>query len=226
MFLTQVLKFLLGTAAATHPQTQNPIDVDDLLSYECARSVAGMLEPDDQSGPLFVREDLVFTSVQAKDGSKLLIVNAGSGTYALPLGNSGVNRIKFSIPARDADAQKKYYLTYLHDEAKRSRVFEFATLGPPGNKVEADFKTAKANRADELLPNLEFKIHETAETVLALLAEDRLDRRNLKSHKAEHCEHIARRSPALGKILKRNLDVVAAMVVGAGSRAPASAKSF
>jgi hypothetical protein len=192
--------------------------MDELLSYECAKSVATMLYPEDQAGPVFSVSDLVFTSIEASDNSRMLIVSAGDGLYSIPLERDGVNRLRFSIPAHGAVKPKEFYLGFLHDSVTRSRFFDFSADRPPLGKEEIDYAYVVPRRADQLLPNLEYNIHETAEGMLLSLTEGRLERSQIISQKAHNCEHITRKAPALGRNLKRNLDVVEKIVIGPKSK--------
>jgi hypothetical protein len=192
--------------------------MDELLSYECGKSVAGMLYPEDQAGPVFSVSDLVFTSIEASDNSRFLIVSAGDGVYSIPLERAGVNRLRFSIPAHGTTKPKEYFLGFLHDSVTRSRFFDFSAERPPLGKEEIDYAYVVPRRADQLLPNLEYNIHETAEGMLLSLTEGRLDRSQIISQKAHNCEHITRKSPSLGRNLKRNLDVVEKIVIGPKSK--------
>src|SRR4051812_1702968 len=92
----------------------NVVAIDEILSYECARSITSLIGSDEQIGPVFSRGQLVFTSVEAQDSSKLLIVNAGSGNFVVPLESSGVNRIRFEVPTAQRGQLKVFFLSYMH----------------------------------------------------------------------------------------------------------------
>jgi len=188
--------------------------MDELLSYECGKSVAGMLPAREQTGPVFSDHGLVFTSIEAADTSRLLVLSAGAGTYSVRLEKAGVNRIRFAIPVKGAGGTQTYFLSYLHDPVSNSRVFDFSSGRPPLGKDETDYALLNVRRADHLLPNLDYSIHETAESLLAALTEGRLRRDQVLRQKAENCEHITRKTPVLGRNLKRNLDVVEMIVMG------------
>lgn len=241
MLLEALISLIFGAQVTTTPSPvpelmQAQASMQELLSYECGKSIATMVVPEEQVGPVFANEDLVFTGIEASDNSRLLIVTSGEGTYAVPLAKSGVNRISFSIPTRGPNKQTDFYLGFLHDSVTRSRFFDFAEGRPPAGKTEADYTKVVARRSEGLLPNLEYKIHETAEGLLAALTEDRLPRSHILNQKAYNCEHITKKNPALGRSLKRNLDVVEQIVLGPkakpkptmvaaispGSRGPAS----
>jgi|GEM_PF-3653195 len=214
--------FGLGVTVTSKPALPDPMQtqasMEELLSYECAKSVSTMLLPEDQIGPVFSVNELVFTSIEANDNSRLLIVSAGVGTYSIPLERAGVNRLRFSIPVHGSAQPKNFYLGFLHDSVTRSRFFDFSVNRPPMGKEETDYAFVVPHRADGLLPNLEYKVHETAEGMLASLTEGRLARAQITRQKAENCEHIVRKTPALGRNLMRNLDVVERIVLGPRSK--------
>lgn len=191
-------------------------------AYDCAKSVASLLEPEDQLGPMFVREDLVFTSLEANDGSRFLIVDAGTGPFTLPLVKLGLNRIRFELPSRVESKRKIYFLTYLHDNVSFGRVLDFASEHLPMGKRVGDYKWVTPTRAQGLSTHFDYNIRETAEELLVSLTDGKLSRSQLRKHKIESCGQIA--------MLKRRLDVVEMIVMGAtiagapssSSRAPAS----
>lgn len=217
MLWTNIFNLFFGAAVVIAPlpdPMRTQASMQELLTYECGKSVAEMLAPEEQAGPVFAVEDLVFTGVEASDNSRMLIVTAGDGAFAIPLVRAGVNRIRFSLPTRGADKRKEFYLGFLYDSVTRSRFFDFAADRPPMGKEETDYAEVQPQRSENLLPNLEYKIHETAEGMLASLTEGRLSRKHVISQKADNCEHITRKTPALGRNLKRNLDVVEQIVLG------------
>ncbi len=222
MLWNQILQMFFGSTlivAQSLPDPKHrPTSMEELLSYECAKSVATMLYPQEQPGPVFSADGLVFTSIEANDNSQLLIVSAGNGTFAIPLYQVGLNRVRFKIPSHNSSQPNEFFLGFLHDPVTRSRVFDFAAQRPPLGKKDSDYKFVAPRRAEGLLPNLEYKIHETAESMLASLTEGRLARAQVVRQKADNCEHITRKSPALGRNLKRNLDVVEKIVIGPKSK--------
>lgn len=225
MFWKQLLHIVFGGSLAASPlpdPMQTQASMDELLTYECAKSVALMLDPTDQVGPVFSDLELVFTGIEAADNSRFLLVSAGQGIFAIPLTGAGVNRVRFSVPSRQPAASREYFMSFLFDPNTRSRVFDFSAGRPPGGKQESDYRSVVPRRSEQLLPNLEYRIHETAESMLAALTEGHLNRLAIVDQKARNCEHITRKSPNLGRNLKRNLDVVEKIVIGPKSK-PAGA---
>lgn len=234
MFWTRILGiFFSGGLMAVHttpapvPEAPRPA-LDELLSYACARSVATMVDVDRQTGPVFSDGVLVFTSIEAGDGSKVLIVSAGGGTYAVPLAHSGTNRIRFEIPTQAYSRNKRFFLNYVHDSAYRSRFFEFSMDRAPSGHEELDYRWVQPQRADYMLANLDYAIYETSENELNALTEGRISRVEFNKRKAD-CDHISRRTPTLARTLRRNLDVLEMIVIGpqpktvqASTRLPAS----
>lgn len=200
--------------AQTLPPTpaQTMATLDEMLSHECARSVSSLLYAGDQPGPLFYDGGLVFTSVETSSLHPLLIVSAGNGVFSVSLEGAGVNRVRFTLPTKNGD--RNYFLSYLHGNQSRSRVFEFSSDHPPMGKDEFDFDKMQPKRAEALLTHLEYAIYQTAESTLANLTEGRLHRDQLKRARAENCEHIERKAPQLAQNLKRNLDVIEMIVLG------------
>lgn len=198
--------------------------IDEILSYQCARSVATIVSASEQIGPLFAAGRLVFTSLEARDSSKLLLVNAGYGNFAIALSGDGVNRIRFTIPTSEKSGGQEFFLSYLHGGALRSRYFEFSEAEPPVGREDLDFISVEAQRADYLLPHLDYAIHETAKSTLDAITDGKLTRRNLNPHNVENCEHLDRQSPTVARNLRYNLDLLELMMVGPASarRMPAS----
>jgi hypothetical protein len=222
MLWNKLIQLFLGSSLVVSPSlpapSQSQASMEELLSYECAKSVATMLYPAEQPGPVYSADGLVFTSIEASDYSQMLIVTAGKGTFAIPLNQPGLNRVRFKIFSPSSKQPTEFFLSFLHDSVTRSRVFDFAARRPPVGKVALDYTAVSPQRAEALLPNLEYKIHETVESMLASLAEGRLMRAQVRRQKADNCEHIARKSPALGRILNRNLNVVERIVIGPMSK--------
>lgn len=188
-------------------------NLNELLTYDCARSVASVVDPSLQTGPVFSQGQLVFTSVATADTSPILIVSAGAGTYVLPLAHKGVNRIRFEMATLESSHNQMFYLSYLHDTALRSRVFEFSMGRPPLGKDELDFSLARPQRASYLEAHLEYAIWETSTSQLNAYVEGSLKKSQMDLHKF-NCEHLHRKSPALAGNLKRNLDELEMMLKG------------
>lgn len=201
------------------------VTVEEILSYDCAKNIAGVLTPSDQVGPLFTAGSLVFASLEAQDSSKLLMVNAGSGNFVILLENAGVNRIRFEIPVAGKARASMFFLTYMHGGAMRSRYFDFAEGRPPIGKDELEYSYVVAKRADHLQAHLNYALHETAEATLAAITDGRVDRSKLMRKQVEGCESIDRQSPSVARSLKYNLDQLDLIVsgpTGTGGRMPSS----
>lgn len=218
-----VLAQTLGRSASIQPASSH-VGVEEILSYECARSITTIVDPIDQMGPLFSEGLLVFTSLEAQDASKILLVNAGYGNYAIILEGKGVNRIRFEVPTVDSGPGKVFYLSYFHGGTLRSRYFEFSEGRPPIGHDELDYSLVSPRRADNLLPHLDYAIHETAEATLNAITDGRLKRSQLMKHRIEGCDHISRQSPGIAKNLRHSLDLLDIIVMGP-SRVPASVAS-
>ena len=163
---------------------------------------------------MFHRDGLVFTSINASNGDKLLIVNAGSGTFSIPLTGIGVNRVRFTIPANIQADFNSYYIAYLHGGSRNSRFYEFSAGKAPAGKDEIDYQTATPRRADTLLPYLEYAIFETIENTLTMITDKKIERHELGILKAETCDHISRKSPSLARNMRYDLDVIAKIIKG------------
>jgi hypothetical protein len=201
-------------AAHPFPAQENTVDLEEILSYECARSVATMVERGQQLGPVFSDGGLVFTSTETQKGGRVLILNAGAGTYAVNLSSAGVNRIRFEIPTQDSNTPKAFYLSYMHDGVFRSRYFDFGEVKPPAGRDELDYAYTNAQRAEYMLPHLEYAIYQTSENALNSLAEGGLQRYQMSRRKVENCDHISRKTPELARNLLHNLDVLELIVMG------------
>ncbi len=219
-------------------QTLTNVSVEELLTYQCAIGVGNLVDESRQLGPLFAAGDLVFTSVEAKDQSKLLIVNAGTGIYALNLEKPGLNRIRFKLPDKKGLASTLFFLSYLHGESLSSRYFEFAHQRPSAGRDEFDYQEVTPQRAEYLLPQFEYAVYSTAGATLKAIRLGKLERSeiSLNYFRKEDCDHLERRSPPLARSLQQVLQVVGNFVYGSvkshvswpstvsvvGSRRPAS----
>ena len=100
MSWNDLVKLIFG-ATLSVPQPNSPpveqvrVQADEVLAYECARSVSTLVRPEDQLGPVFGEKDLIFTSLIAEDLSHLLIVSAGRGNFVVRLEGAGVQRLRF-----------------------------------------------------------------------------------------------------------------------------------
>jgi hypothetical protein len=239
LVLAQTLKHSDSTPAPAVPPTSARVGVDEILSYECARSLATIVSPSEQTGPLFADGKLIFTSLEAQDSSKILLVNAGYGNFVINLVGDGVNRIRFELPTSASGDVRTFFLSYMHGGALRSRYFEYSEARPPFGRDELDYSLVSARRADNLMPHLDYAIHETAEATLSAITEGHVTRNQMARHRVENCEYISRKSPGLAKNLRHNVDLLDLIVMGprpkasdiaavvekpssASSRAPAS----
>jgi hypothetical protein len=228
----KVLQLLLsGSLVAPAPKTQTaanqPVQLEEILSYQCARSVTTMVTSDQQVGPLFSSGSLVFTSLVAEDSSKLLLVNAGGGNFAIPLVGDGVNRIRFAIPTADVGPDRLFFMSYSHGGALRSRYFDYSELVAPVGHDDLDFAEVEPQRASYLQPHLDYAIHETASTILSAITDGKISRAHMIPHRAENCEHLSRQAPSVARNLKYNLDMLDVILMGPthgfAARRPASA---
>ena len=215
MLVNKILALIFGGVVVTTTPIEMPaVGLDEILTFECAKHVIGLIPVDYQQGPVFHRDGLVFTSINAANGDKILIVNAGSGTFSIPLAGTGVNRLSFTIPARIQGDMNTYYLAYLHGGSRNSRFYEFSSGKAPPGKDEIDFQTTNPKRAGTLLPYLEYAIFETIESTLTLLTDKKIERHQLGIIRPESCDHISRQSPALARNIRYDLTVIAAIVKG------------
>lgn len=190
----------------------------EILSYKCALSLATLISAKDEPGPLFAVGHLIFTSLETQAQSKILLVNAGHGNFAINLDAEGVNRVRFEIPASGSGPTKTFFLSYMHGGALRSRYFEFSEERPPFGHDELDYSLVTAHRAEYLLPHLNYAIHATAEATLNLITDGKLSRGEMFAHRVESCEHIARQSPNLSRNLRYKLDMIELIVMGAKAK--------
>jgi hypothetical protein len=199
--------------------------VDDVFSYDCARSVATMVKTEEPVGPLFSEGPLLFTSLTANDGSLILLVNTGLGTYSLPLERKGVNRIRFEMITRDSRTPVKFYLSYMHGEAMPSHYFEYSSGVAPYGKDDLDYTFLTPVPAPNLKPHLEYAIHETATHILDAITAGKVTRKQYQGHTTDNCEVLYRSSPKLAQTLRRNIDELEMLMIGPKSgstRSPAS----
>lgn len=234
MLLNFVLRLIAASSiAGSTTQSVTPVKSDEILTYECARTVSTMVETSQQTGPVFSEGLLVFTSIETQGGGKVLIISAGGGTYAIELKHEGVNRLRFELASQESFKPKKFFLTYVHDRIFRSRYFDFSMNRPPLGRDDLDYDLVQARRAEYMLPHLEYAIYETSENALLAITEGRVKRDQMNRHKAENCEHISRKTPGLARNLRHNLDVLELIVMGppapksriqGTSRMPASVK--
>jgi hypothetical protein len=215
IILVKTAKAPAGAAAA-----KVEVVVDEILSYECARSIASITHVDEQTGPVFAQGNLVFTSMEASDASTLLIVNAGNGNFMVNLEGSGVNRIRFELPTAKRGQSNSFFLSYMHGGTLRSRYFDYSEDKPPQGRDELDYSLMPVRRADNLLPHLDYAISETAEATLNAITDGKLERAELAHHRIENCEHISRTSPSLGNSLRHKLDQIDLIVMGPRTSVP------
>jgi hypothetical protein len=201
-------------APATSPLK---VGIEEILSYECARSVTSLVRASDQMGPLFSDGRLVFTSLEANDTTVMLLVNAGYGNFVITLESTGVNRLRFQVPTGQKSGSGTFYLSYLHGGAMRSRYFEYSEGHPPAGREDVEYALVVPRRADYLLPHFDYAIHETAEATLKEITDGRLSRDQLNRHKVENCDHISRQAPTIAKNLRHNIDELDMIVMGPGA---------
>lgn len=199
-----------------------PATVEELLSYQCGRDVSSMLSGPDQPGPVFSSGLLILTSTEARNGDRLLIVNAGAGTFVLPLAVEGVNRLRFTIPTQTAPEPREFFLSYVHGyRGTRSRIFESSINSAPMGKDILDYTPVHPARAENMREHLDYGIFQTASNMVSALREGRLERQLLQRGRAENCEHITREQPAVGRILRASLDQMENIYKGSRGERPA-----
>ena len=222
------LLLITATAASAQAPIETLASPAETLSYRCARDVATIVGHGRQTGPLFSEDDLVFAGLVAKDGSSLLMLNDGSGTYAFRLSRQGVNRVRFTLP--HSLKARTYFLSYAHDELFGSRLFEFSSGRAPVGREDVDYDLVRPSRAPLLLPHFEYAILQTSETALSAITEGKIPRAELNRHRVRDCDHLKRRAPILARGLKHNLDMLELIVLGpappaaTSSRLPASVR--
>jgi predicted regulator of Ras-like GTPase activity (Roadblock/LC7/MglB family) len=210
-----ILAQTLTHSAPSSTKAVNRVEAEEVLSYECAKSVATIVSTSEQTGPLFSEGRLIFTSVEAQDQSILLLVNAGYGNFAINLeSKDSVNRIRFEVPTEANKAPHTFFLSYLHGGTLRSRYFEYSEDQAPTGHDELDYSLVSARRADYMMAHLDYAIHETAEATLQAITEGKITRSQMMRHKVGDCEHIARMSPSIAKNLRHNLDMLDLIVMG------------
>lgn len=188
-------------------------------TFECARSLGGMLVTSDQSGPMFYGYDLAFTSITASNGSHILIAANTMGLFEFPLPSSGLNRIKFTLPVGERQTQV-YYLGYMHGTGiSSSRVFDFSAGVPPAGKIDEHFKRAVGTRAPRLLPHFNFALYETAGGMVNALIDGKLPRHAVRRDFVQKCDTFT--------AVNRHLNRIEMLVMGpktevTSSRMPAS----
>lgn len=210
------------------------VGADELLAYECAKSVASLVSPAEEIGPIFTDGRLVFTSIEANDASRLLLVNAGYGGFVINLESTGVNRLRFRIPTGANGASTTFFLSYLHGGASmHSRFFEYSENRPPVGQEEVEYALVEPKRAEYLLPHFDYAIHETAEATVSAITDGKFTRDQLSRHKLQSCEAVAEQAPNLASNLRHNVDMLDILVTGpatsdasSAGRMPASITSY
>lgn len=209
-----------ASSAPSAPVT--PVNSGEAASYDCARSLIGLVGSGEQPGPMFSSGALVFTSLETQDHQNILLVNAGHGNYLLRLEGSGVNRMRFEIPASENGPLKTFYLSYMHGGALRSRYFDYAENHAPPGHDELEYSLVHARRADNLIAHFDYAIHETAEAMLNSITEGHLQRSQISAHQVSSCDHIAQQSPAVARNLRHSLDEINMIVMGPQTTQPST----
>ncbi len=207
-----------------------PATLDEILTYECAKSVAGIVNGgiNPQIGPVFYQDGLVFTSLSNSRGEKMLVVDAGMGIFTIPLNAVGVNRMRFTLPINSHGETQTYFLGYIHGERYRSRALELTIEKAPIGRDDLDYQRAHITRSENLLPHLEYAVFQTTQTMLSAISAKRLTRQDLNIAAVESCDHISRRSPSLARNMRFDLEVIVREILGpksvaaGGGRMPAS----
>ncbi len=211
---TKIVSFIFGGAVATTAPTIAPPSLDELLTYECAKSVADVVGNGPQIGPVFAHGGLAFTSIANARGEKMLIVDAGVGVFSVPLNPAGVNRLRFSIPINGKGESRSFYLGYIHGDRYRSRMIEFSADRAPDGRDDIDYQAVPVRRAENMLPHLEYAIFLTTQATLSAVADKRVTRQDLNVINTESCDHMARRSPALARNLQYDFARITLEIMG------------
>ena len=218
MFWHRLQAFLFsGGMLATVPTPVGSVErasLNEILSHECGRAVAGLVEPAREPGPLFGAGDLLFTSLEDTDNHPQLLVSAGDGVFRVELIRAGLNRLRFDLTDPSGSPAVTYYLSYLHDPKLGSRYLEFAVNRPPDGHFELDYLTVVPRRAKDLLPHLDYAIFVTSERVRRAVTEGRLTRAALRPPVAGACDHLRRDAPDLARQIDRNLDQLGVYAAG------------
>jgi hypothetical protein len=205
MFWNRLISVMLGggmiMARPLRGGEAAPVRLPELLSYECARVVAG-LRP---AGPLFRERDLIFASYATTGERPELMLSSGAGLFALELAHQGINRLRFELADAVGRHQVTYYLTYLHDERLGSRYLEFAINEPPLGHFDIDYLAVVPRRADHLVPQLDYATFLTSANSRrsnGAGATAGLARQDLN----EACGHLRRENPTLARGLFANFE--------------------
>lgn len=177
------------------------VSAGEALAYNCGKNLASLASSTAQRGPLFAVGDLIFTSVEASDLSRLLLVNSGAGNFVLRL-KGGLNRIRFQIPGMSGRPGHMYFLSYIHGDGAPSRFFEVGEDRAPIGHEVTDYQLISAARAEYLEPYLVYAIQKTALNMASALSEGRLSRSVLHIQPLPACQALVRRTPSLVKSLK------------------------
>lgn len=233
MIIEKIVESLITFAILISPKPiPQPLvqpSLDELLSYECARGVSTMVHLEAQVGPIFSDGLITLASTEARDGSNVLILNAGAGNYAVALHHDGVNRIRFHLPTHRKGETHPYYVAFIPGVRTFSpRLMELSMDRPPRGKDELDYAPVALFRADKLIEHYEYAILATAGNLLSALSEGRVARSQLEKRRPINCDRVASAAPSIARNIRRELDVVEMIVKGpqpkrlSGGRMPAS----
>jgi hypothetical protein len=183
--------FAILASAFMRSSASPQVSEAELSTYECARSLGAMLVADDQTGPVFYRNDIAFTSINASNGSRILIVANAMGLFEFSLPSSGINRLRFELPVNERQTQI-YYLGFMPGGGTaQSRIFEFSAGDPPFGKLDEHFKPSHGTRASRLVQHFNFAIFETADTMVNALIDGKLERHSVRRDYIQRCDHLA-----------------------------------
>lgn len=240
MFIDKIVESLITLAILISPKPiPQPIvqpTLDELLSYECARSVSTMVRLSSQTGPIFSDGLITMAYTEARDGSTLLILNAGAGNYAVALDHEGVNRIRFNLPTHVKAEIHPFYISFIPGGRNYPpRLLDLSMDRPPAGKDELDYAPITVTRADKLIEHYEYAIFATVGNMLNALTEGRVARSQFERPKPGNCDRVSSAIPSIARNIKRELDVVEMIVMGpepkrpevlsGGSRMPASVEA-
>ncbi|MGE3759516.1 MAG: hypothetical protein AB7H97_17255 [Pseudobdellovibrionaceae bacterium] len=239
MVIDKVVETLIALAILISPKPiPTPLvqpTLDELLSYECARSVSTMVRFESQVGPVFSDGLITLASTEARDGSNVLILNAGAGNYAVALGHDGVHRMRFQLPTHLKGETHWFFVSFIpatHNYAPR--VLELAMDRPPAGRDELDYTPVTLTRADKMIEHYEYAIFSTVGNLLNALTEGKVPRSQFEKQKPGNCNRVSSAIPSIARNIRRDLDVVEMIVMGpepkprvssASGRMPASVQA-
>jgi hypothetical protein len=197
--------------------------------YSCARKIANLAPTSKLQGPLFARGELIFTSLERPNGTKMLLLSNGQANYSVPLESAGINRIRFQIRG-EGSLLSQIFLSYLHGgKTMPSRVFEFSKDQLPPGRQELDYLYVRAKVENNLAPQIVYAVEQTAQSLFDAIKDGRMDAASLFPVQPTGCAAVAEPQSAIQENLNYLLDQLDQVSTFAGtkshggkSRSPAS----